>query len=474
MANPTSNNRPVKKPPATPMAQTKPKASSPQTKAAKPAAQTVPKTKTVPAPTQAASKSSSTAKVQSNSNQTKTPQQPSIDAAKPSEVPTGTKLFNSFLGQLGIKSGRTLTDEQQKALTFAESMMAKDKFGGVDGRFNQDDVNAIASSVAADSKGITPLVLSQTKTKQEYNVAKAFLTDGVSGPSPQKEILKVAQDRITTQVSDMVKGQMSQTLAKQGVGGSGNPDLTPRTVGIQDLAQFEESMRVIQSIQQGSKLPGMKITLPDGPSAKTFQDLANGLLKPEGVNVAFDDPARPSGTASTEVAKPSDSAKVTSPESAKPLSELLKEAEGKMNDPKPSALPKNVQEALKVVIPQLGKKGLGGNDLTFNHADLDAIGASLSFLTRSTAVGTLTDNLNTNGITGGKTGPADKATRELSVFTLNDFGNAMKVIQAYGEEQAKINGFRIKPPAQGIPQQMFLDLQAEKVPQFGVIEPLKK
>jgi hypothetical protein len=473
MANPPNNNRPVKKPPATPMAQSRPKA--PQTKAAKPAAQTPPKTKTVPAPGQPASKSTSSAKAQTNPNQTEPPQQPSANAAKPSTVPNGSALFNSFLGQLGIKSGRTLTDEQNKALTFAESMMAKDKFGGVDGRFNQDDVNAIAASVAKDSKGITPLVLSQTKTKQEYNVAKAFLTDGVSGPSPQKEILQVAQDRITTQVSDMVKGQMSKTLDKQGIGGTGNPDDTPRTVGIQDLAQFEASMKVIQGIQEGSKLPGMKVTLPEGPSAKTFQDLSNGVLKPEGVNVAFGSPEnRPAGTASAELSKPSQGANANVPESAKPLSELLKEAEGKMNDPKPSALPKDVQEALKVVIPQLGKKGLGGNDLTFNHADLNAIGASLSFLTRGTAVSTLTDNLNTNGINGGKAGPADTAQRALSVFALNDFGNAMKVIQAYGEEQAKINGFRIKPPTQGIPQQMFLDLQAEKVPQFGVIEPLKK
>jgi hypothetical protein len=469
MTTPTSNNRPVRPKPTAKQTQPGQKKSSP------PPAQA--KTKTVSAPGKPNNSSSvknagapQTQKAAGKDDKSKSvPAQQTPAANKPAAPPNSTAVFNSLLGQLGIKNNKPISEEQKKALSFAESMMAKDKLGGLDGRFNQDDVAAIASSVAKDSKGISPLVLSQAKTKQEYNVAKEYLTNGVNGPSPQKEILQIAKDRITGQVNEMVKSQMIKNLEDQGIGGSGTPDNTGRTVGVQDLAQFEESMRIIQGMQEGRGIPGMSITLPEGPSAKTFQDLANGVMKPEGVNVAFGAQSRrPAGTATTN---PSDeSAKPT--QQAKPLADALKEAEGKMNDPKPSALPQEVQDALKVVIPLLGEKGLGGKDLIFNHADLPAIQKALHWTIGKTVVGNITDDLNANGVTGGKDGPNDDAVRssQLNLKRMIQFRSAMDIIKTYGDEQAKINGFNIKPPENGIPQQMFRDLLDEKIPQFGTIQ----
>jgi hypothetical protein len=403
-----------------------------------------------------------------------------------------------------------LTPEQQQALNFARSMMAKEKLGGADGRFNQADVDAIARAVANDKSGIKNLVLAQTKTALEYNIANEVLTNGVNGSGARRDILAMADQRITNQVSGTIRDQLSASLTQQGIKGpaDGRPDLTTRNVTMEEMARFEESMKVIEAMTKSKmSVPGMVATLPQGPSAQTFADIIAGKTVPDGVSVAFGGSTGRGGSTATTPPAGGAGTKGAPPTS---LRDQLKAAEIAAKQPKPSALPPDVRQAAEYVQYMLSSNKLGGGDLTLNHGDIPAVAGALrgdvngiapqvmekagggirGFAARralnghngpfarranseiasglySQVQGQLGGSLSQSGVTGNT---RDYAGRNLTVNELQSFERSMAVVQRFGEQQAALNGFRINPPSSGIPQQMFSDLLNERIPQYGSVQ----
>lgn len=437
------------------------------------------------------------------------------DAGTASGNSGGSNFLDSVTGFLGGSKPPKLTPEQEQALSFARSMMAKEKLGGADGRFNQADVDAIAQAVARDRSGIKNLVLAQAKTALEYNVANEVLTNGVNGTGARRDILALADQRITNQVTGTIRDQLSASLSQQGVKGpaDGRPDLTTRNVTIEEMARFEESMKVIEAMTKGKmSVPGMVATLPQGPSAQTFADIIAGRTVPEGVNVAFGGSTDRAGSTATAPPGGATPAGGAGTAGAPPTSlrEQLRQAEIAAKQPKPSALPPDVRQAAEYVQYMLSSNKLGGGDLTLNHGDIPYVAGALrsdvagiapqvlaeagggirGFAARralnghngpfarranseiasglySRVQGQLGGSLSQSGITGNT---RDNVGRNLTKAELEGFERSMAVVQRFGEQQAALNGFRINPPSSGIPQQMFSDLLNDRIPQYGSVQ----
>jgi hypothetical protein len=465
-------------------------------------------------PAQSQANPAQTNPAQPGTTEAKPPASGDAGAAAADGKSSSPGLFDRVTGLFGSAPPK-LTSEQQQALDFARSMMGADKLGGVDGRFNQGDVEAIARAVANDRGGIKNLVLSQTTNAQEYNVANEVLTNGVNGTGARRDILSLADQRINNQVTGTIREQLSSSLTQQGVKGpaDGKPDLTNRNVTIQEMARFEESMKVIEAMTKGKmSLPGMVATLPQGPSAQTFADLVAGKTIPEGVSVAMgDSTGRGGSTASTAPGGTSPSGGTGTATTPPPsLREQLRLADIAAGQPKPSSLPPNVRQAAQYVEAMLSSNKLGGGDLTLNHGDIPAVASALrsdvngirdqvmqkagggirGFAARralnghngpfarqanqqiadgiySDVRGQLGSSLSQSGVTGNN---HDRAGRNLTVSELEGFKSSMAVVQQYGDQMAAANGFRLDAPSSGIPRQMFSDLLNDRIPQFGTVQ----
>lgn len=181
-----------------------------------------------------------------------------------------------------------LTAEERAAAQTVETLLAPNKLGGRDGRFNHDDLDAVVGALMRDRPGLRATVVASLRREGSSD---ADLVDRALR-GERGIIASIARGRVEAEAPGRIRAEIAAGLTKGGVRPRASAaDATPRNLTFAELRRFEAALETLRGRQERVRRQlGIEVSFPDGPSLEAMRFLLEGRVGlPPGATIA---PAR--------------------------------------------------------------------------------------------------------------------------------------------------------------------------------------
>jgi hypothetical protein len=217
----------------------------------------------------------------------------SEETDKPPEKPAEKQLslFDKIRNKINQMKPSPPDDQQKVAFNKIKDMLALDKLGGKDGRFNSADVPDVTKALLKD-KDVQKQIADGIKQEGDKQVKAA--PGGMLGRLIASGVRNVKMYNNAEQYKAQGEQVASEKIAKEltdGMSQAGvRPDSdapqenTPRNLTLKDMEAFKEAAKTAEeySKQTGEKT-GMTSTFPNGVSREDIDAILEGRIPPGGI-----------------------------------------------------------------------------------------------------------------------------------------------------------------------------------------------